>query len=482
MITLISALFLLIAGYFIYGKFVERIFVIDDNNPTPAYETNDGIDYMPLNPVKGWLIQLLNIAGLGPVFGAVAGAVYGPPALIWIVLGCIFAGAVHDYFSGMLSLRHNGSQFPALVEKYLGKSVKAFIYIISLALMMLVTAAFTAGPAELIALKTNGAIPFMAALVIIFAYFVLAAVLPIDKIIGRVYPYLGAALILMAVTIVLGLIFSGAQIPELTLTNHHPEGLPVWPLIMVTISCGAISGFHSTQSPIVSRTIKKESDGRKVFFGAMIAEGVIALIWATAGMTFFNGTAGLAEALAVGGPAGVIDTISIEMLGSFGAILAFLTAILLPITTGDTALRSSRMMLTEAVAGLRKSKKAPRMFWMTLCVGVPAFLLSTIDYMFLWRYLGFANQTVAATMLWVAAVYLIKEDRFHYIAGIPALFMTGVVGTYFLYAPETLNLDYGISVIGGLVPVAVTGYLYVRAIVRQNASSKVTDREAAYEH
>lgn len=479
MITLLSALLLLISGYFIYGKIVERIFVIDDNNPTPAYETNDGVDYMPLHPIKGWLIQLLNIAGLGPVFGAVAGAVYGPPALLWIVFGCIFAGAVHDYFSGMLSLRHNGSQFPALVEKYLGKSVKAFIYIISLALMMLVTAAFTAGPAELIALKTDGAIPFMAALIIIFAYFVLAAVLPVDKIIGRIYPFLGAALILMAVTIIIGLIFSGTPIPNLTFENQHPEGLPVWPLIMVTISCGAISGFHSTQSPIVARTVKKESDGRKVFFGAMIAEGVIALIWATAGMTFFNGTGGLAAALAAGGPAGVIDTISIEMLGSFGAILAFLTAILLPITTGDTALRSSRMMLTEAVAGIRKNGTTPKMFWMTVCVGVPAFLLSTIDYTFLWRYLGFANQTVAATMLWVAAVYLLKEGKFHYIAGIPALFMTGVVGTYFLYAPETLNLDYVISVIGGLIPVAVTGFLYIKAIMKQRTAEV---KDALYEH
>lgn len=478
MLTFFIALFLLIAGYIIYGKLVEKIFVIDNDNPTPAYKTNDGVDYMPMHPIKGWLIQLLNIAGLGPVFGAVAGAVYGPPSLIWIVVGCIFAGAVHDYFAGMLSLRHNGSQFPALVERYLGKGVKAFIYIVSLALMILVTAAFTAGPAELISLKTDGAIPFFLALVIIFAYFVMAAVLPINKIIGRIYPFFGAVLIIMAVSVMIGLLVSDTPIPNLTLENQHPEGLPVWPLIMVTISCGAISGFHSTQSPIIARTVKKESDGRKVFFGAMIAEGVIALIWATAGMTFFNGTGGLADALAAGGPAGVIDTISIEMLGSAGAILAFLGAIILPITTGDTALRSSRMMLTEAVTSIRKSGKTPKMIWMTICVGVPAFLLSTIDYTFLWRYLGFTNQTVAATMLWVATVYLLKEGKLHYIAGIPALFMTGVVGTYFLYAPETLNLDYGISVIGGLVPVAVTGFLYVRAIFKQRS---IRIENAAYE-
>lgn len=479
MLTLLISLFLLVTGYIVYGKIVERIFVIDDKNPTPAYKTNDGVDYMPMHPFKGWLIQLLNIAGLGPVFGAVAGAVYGPPALIWIVVGCIFAGAVHDYFAGMLSLRHNGSQFPALVERYLGKGVKVFIYIVSLALMILVTAAFTAGPAELIELKSGGAIPFFVALIIIFTYFVIAAILPIDKIIGRIYPFFGAVLIIMAVSVLFGLIFSSTPIPNLTFENQHPAGLPVWPLIMVTISCGAISGFHSTQSPIIARTVKKESDGRRVFFGAMIAEGVIALIWATAGMTFFHGTGGLADALAAGGPAGVIDTISIEMLGSAGAILAFLGAIILPITTGDTALRSSRMMLTEAVTGMRKNKKVPKMLWMTICVGVPAFLLSTIDYTFLWRYLGFTNQTVAATMLWVATVYLLKEAKFHYIAGIPALFMTGVVGTYFLYAPETLNLDYGISVIGGLIPVAVTGYLYVRAILKQRTAEV---KDPAYEH
>src|SRR5690625_5132663 len=274
----------------------------------------------------------------------------------------------------------------------------------------------------------------------------------------------------MAVAVLAGLMFSETKIPNLTLTSAHPEKLPVWPLLMITISCGAISGFHSTQSPIIARTVRKESEGRKVFFGAMIAEGVLALIWATAGMTFFGGTDGLATALANGGPAGVVDSISIGYLGSVGALLAFLGAVILPITTGDTALRSSRMILTEAVGDYVKVGTRPKLFIMTICVGVPAFLLSTIDYMFLWRYLGFTNQTVAATMLWVATVYLLKEGKFHYIAGIPALFMTGVVGTYFLYAPETLNLDYGFSVIGGLIPVAVTGFLYIRSIMRESTS------------
>ncbi|KKK35063.1 carbon starvation protein CstA [Salinicoccus sediminis] len=471
MLTLIFAIILLIAGYMVYGKIIEKIFVIDDNNETPAYKSGDGVDYIPMHPVKGWLIQLLNIAGLGPVFGAVAGALYGPVALIWIVFGCIFAGAVHDYFSGMLSIRNNGAQFPALVEKYLGKSVKVFVYVVSLVLMILVAAAFTAGPAELIALKTGGAIPFAAALVIIFSYFVIAAILPINKIIGRIYPVFGAILIIMAAAVLAGLMFSGTKIPNLTLTSAHPEELPVWPLLMITISCGAISGFHSTQSPIIARTVRKESEGRKVFFGAMIAEGVLALIWATAGMTFFGGTGGLATALANGGPAGVVDSISIGYLGSVGALLAFLGAVILPITTGDTALRSSRMILTEAVGDYVKVGARPKLFIMTICVGVPAFLLATIDYMFLWRYLGFSNQMVAATMLWVATAYLIKEGKFHFISGLPAIFMTGAVGAYFFYAPETLNMNYEISLALGMIPVAVTTVLYIRAVLRQKSRS-----------
>lgn len=469
MLTLIFAIILLVVGYMVYGKIIEKIFVIDDNNETPAYKSGDGVDYIPMHPVKGWLIQLLNIAGLGPVFGAVAGALYGPVALIWIVFGCIFAGAVHDYFSGMLSIRNNGAQFPAMVEKYLGKSVKVFIYVVSLVLMILVAAAFTAGPAELIALKTGGAIPFAAALVIIFGYFVLSAILPINKIIGRIYPVFGAILIIMALAVLAGLLFSGTTIPNISLTSAHPENLPVWPLLMITISCGAISGFHSTQSPIIARTVRKESEGRKVFFGAMIAEGVLALIWATAGMTFFGGTEGLAAALANGGPAGVVDAISIGYLGAAGALLAFLGAVILPITTGDTALRSSRMILTEAVGSYVKVGARPKLFIMTVCVAVPAFLLATIDYMFLWRYLGFSNQMVAATMLWVATAYLIKEGKFHFIAGLPALFMTGAVGAYFFYAPETLNMNYEISLVLGTVPVIVTAALYARAVYRQKS-------------
>ncbi len=466
MATFLGSIVLLIAGYAVYSKVIEKAFKIDDSRKTPAYTVNDGMDYVPMSWWKGWLIQLLNIAGLGPIFGAVAGALYGPVAFIWIVLGSIFAGGVHDYFSGMLSLKHKGAQFPQIVGKYLGKFAQKSIVIISLVLMVLVTAAFTAGPAELIAQISP--ISFLGAIVIIFAYFFIAAILPIDKIIGKIYPVFGAIIIFMAVAIGGVLIFGNYSIPNLTMSNLHPEELPIWPLLMVTISCGAISGFHSTQSPIIARTMKKESEGRKVFYGAMIGEGVIALVWAAAGMTFFGGTGGLQSALAAGGPAGVINEMSSSMLGTVGGVLALLAVIILPVTTGDTALRSSRMIVMDSVSKWFDPDKKATVIMATVVLSVPAFLLSTIDYSFLWRYVGGTNQLSATIMLWVVVSYLLKEGRAHahVLAGIPALFMTGVVATYFLYAPEMLNLDYTFSLIGGGLVTLVVFLMYVRQMIR----------------
>lgn len=263
MVTFIASIVLLIVGYIVYGKVVERIFGINDQNPTPAYTNNDGLDYMPMSWWKASLIQLLNIAGTGPIFGAIMGALYGPVAFIWIVVGCIFAGAVHDYFSGMVSLRHNGAQFPTIVGKYLGENLKYITTIVSIFLMVLVAAAFTAAPAQLLTQITP--LNFTTWLLIIFVYLVLAAVLPINKVIGRVYPIFGAILIFMAVSIGIGLFFFDYSIPNLTLSNLHPGEMPIWPLLMVTISCGAISGFHSTQSPILARTLKKRVKAEKCF-------------------------------------------------------------------------------------------------------------------------------------------------------------------------------------------------------------------------
>jgi carbon starvation protein CstA len=464
MLTFFGALLLLIVGYAVYSKFVERVFVVNDETPTPAYTKRDNLDYVPMSWWKGNLIQLLNIAGLGPIYGAVAGALYGPVAFIWIVIGTIFAGGVHDYFSGMLSMRHGGAQYPSLVGRYLGNTVKSFINLLSLVLMMLVAAAFTAGPAQLISQITP--VSFTVALVLIFGYFLLATVLPVNRIIGKIYPLLGGILLFMAVAIGIALLFTDKQIPNLTIENLHPGELPIWPLLMVTISCGAISGFHCTQSPIIACTMKKETDGRKIFYGAMVIEGVIALIWAAAGMTFFNGTGGLQEALAAGGPSGVVNEISTSLLGTLGGILAILGVIILPITTGDTALRSSRMILTDLVSKFYKMDKKYKVLFVTIPVALPTFYLATIDYTFLWRYVGWTNQVVASVMLWTGTMYLLKNGKFHWICGVPAMFMTGVVCTYIFYAPEGLSLNYHLSLVIGFSLAFIVLLWYVGQIVK----------------
>lgn len=466
MATFFGALLLLFLGYAFYSKFVERVFVINDATPTPAYTKRDNLDFMPMSWWKGNLIQLLNIAGTGPIYGAIAGALYGPVAFIWIVVGCIFAGAVHDYFSGMMSMRHNGAQFPTLVGKYLGRYMKLFINLFSIILMLLVAAAFTAAPAQLIAQLTP--ISFTAALVLIFCYFFMATILPINQVIGKLYPLFGAILLFMAVGIAVTLLLSGKPMPNLTFENLHPGDLPIWPLLMVTISCGAISGFHSTQSPIVARTMMKESDGRKIFYGAMIIEGVIALIWAAAGMTFFNGTAGLQEALAAGGPSGVVNEISMTLLGAVGGLLAVIGVIILPITTGDTALRSCRMIITETLSKFFNMDGKVKLLAISILVTAPTFYLSTIDYSFLWRYVGWTNQVTAAVMLWTATVYLLRNNKLHWICGVPALFMTAAVSMYIFLAPEGFHLSYGISLTIGSVITALVASWYVVQIYKYN--------------
>ena len=466
MFTLIGSIALLLLGYIIYGKFVEKVFVVNDATPTPAYTKQDNLDYVPMPAWKGWTIQLLNIAGLGPIYGAIAGALYGPVAMIWIVFGCIFAGAVHDYFAGMLSLRHGGAQFPTLVQKYLGKLMRVFTDVVSVVLMVLVAAAFTAGPAAVIASKTG--ITFMLAIVIIFVYFFLAAILPINQIIGRIYPLFGAVLLIMAISILIALLTSDIKVPELTFANMHPGELPIWPLLMITISCGAISGFHSTQSPIISRTLKKESEGRRVFYGAMIGEGVIALIWCAAGMSFYGGTSQLSTVISAVGAGGVVDEIAIGLLGTVGGLLAILSVIILPITTGDTSLRSARMIVLDFLGSRIKGSDKTVAVLATIAVTIPAFYLSTIDYQFLWRYVGMTNQMVATVMLWVATSYLLKQGKFHWISGLPALFMTAVVFTYLLVAPEGFGLNYNLSMIIGFSCTIAVGLFYAYQIARHN--------------
>lgn len=319
---------------------------------------------------------------------------------------------------------------------------------------------------------------FSTVLILIFTYFLIATILPVNQVIGKIYPLFGAILIFMAVAIGGALLFIDTPIPNLTFANLHPQELPIWPLLMVTVSCGAISGFHCTQSPIVARTLKNERDGRKVFYGAMIGEGVIALIWAAAGMTFFNGTEGLQAAIAAGGPAGAVNEISTSLLGTLGGILAVLGVIILPITTGDTALRSSRMILKEMVhiKGTKQTDWKQALAF-SIPVALPAFYLSTIDYSFLWRYVGWSNQLVATVTLWAATIYCLRHGKFHWICGIPALFMTGVVGSYIFYAPEGFNLNYQLSMmIGAFITIAVTiWYIYK---IRSKITKQLTETAA----
>lgn len=469
MVTFFIALAALICGYFVYGKFVEKVLGIDPQAQTPAVVNNDGVDYVPMDWKKIFLIQFLNIAGLGPIYGAIAGALWGPVAFLWIVFGAIFAGAVHDYFSGMLSIKHNGASISELVGMYLGNTARQVMRVFTVVLLILVGTVFMLGPATLLAALTSG-ITVTVWLGIILAYYFLATILPVDKIIGRIYPLFGAALLIMAVGIAGGLIVGGYQIPELTLQNLHPKGLPIWPLLFVTIACGAISGFHATQSPLMARCVKNQTHGRKVFYGAMISEGIIALIWAAAAMTFFNGTEGLQAALAEGGPGGVVHTLSTTLLGKVGGLLAILGVIACPITSGDTAFRSARLTIADALKF--EQKPVAKRLSIAIPVMTIGFLISQIDFGIVWRYFAWSNQTLAMMVLWTAAAFLAKEERLHWIATIPATFMTGVSITYILQAPEGLGLSTSISYPVGIVSAIAALVLFLTKAAKKTQKAQ----------
>jgi carbon starvation protein CstA len=430
MIVFFLSIALLIAGYFTYGFVVDRIFGIDPNRPTPARTMADGVDYVEMSPRKLFLVQLLNIAGLGPIFGPILGALYGPSALLWIVIGSIFGGAVHDYFSGMLSLHHEGRSIPDVVGQQLGNGFKQFMRLFSVVLLLLVGVVFVLGPAKLLGQLSHLPVPVWVAL--IFVYYFLATILPIDKIIGRIYPIFGAVLIFMAVGLTAALIFKGYHFyPELTLANLHPKGLPLWPLMFVTIACGAVSGFHATQSPMMARCMGNEKYGRPVFYGAMIGEGIIALIWATLGMSFYNGSAALGAALAHGGPSAVVNEISTTLLGPFGGLLAIIGVVVLPITSGDTAFRSARLIIADFVK-IPQQALAKRLLLAVPLFAV-GFFISQGNFGVIWRYFGWANQTLATIVLWAGAAYLLRQGKLHWIATVPATFMTAVAASYLAY-------------------------------------------------
>ena len=441
MLTFIISIGLLIVAYFTYGKFVERFFGASSAIATPVKRLADGVDYHELKPWRIFVIQFLNIAGLGPIFGAILGAAYGPMAYVWIVIGCIFMGATHDYFSGMLSIRHDGTSLPDIVGKYLGNNVRKFMTFFTGFLLLAVGVSFVNGPADLLGNLTNMSMtPW---LYVIFAYYILATLLPIDKIIGKIYPFMGLALIFMAVAVGGYLLYGGftgkLYLEELTfdtMKNMHadPANNILFPMLFIVISCGAISGFHATQSPMMARCMTDEKYGRPIFYGAMISEGLVAMIWATAAMAYFGGAEGLNAAAEAGKtPAIIVDVICNSWLGRLGAIIAIVGVVVCPITSGDTAFRSMRLIIADALKFNQKPIKN------RLIVSVPifvvAYLLCNVDFSTIWKYVGIGNQVLATITLWTAATYLAKKGKAHWMMSLPATFLSIVCTTYFLIAP-----------------------------------------------
>lgn len=468
MITFFVCLALLILGYGIYGAFVEKVFK-PDNRPTPCTLHPDGVDYVPIKTWRAFLIQLLNIAGLGPIFGALSGAIWGPSVMLWIVFGSIFAGAVHDFLSGMLSIRNDGASISEIVGIYLGPKMKTVMRIFSVILLVMVGVVFMVGPAGLLALLTPNVLDIKFWTIVILIYYFLATLLPIDKIIGKIYPIFGICLIIMAVGIAGATIANNDTLPmmEMTLQNLHPDGKPIWPLMFITVACGAISGFHATQSPMIARCMTSEKQGRKIFYGAMIAEGIIALIWASAGIAFYYATdGGLIKLLeAGGGNSTVVYDMSMSLLGPVGGVLAMIGVIACPITSGDTAFRSARLTIADWFNIDQKNmKKRLALSIPLLAVG---YVISKFDYSIVWRYFSWSNQTLAMIALWAGATYLGKfvDKKVSLIAAIPATFMSAVSVTYILIADEGFKLSTSIGYPIGIVACIIFAGIYTYKVL-----------------
>ena len=476
MITFVICIIVLVLGYIFYSSFIERMEKIDPGRQTPAYKLKDDVDYIPMPWWRGFLIQFLNIAGLGPIFGAVAGAMWGPVAFLWIVLGSVFAGAVHDYFSGMMSIRHNGLSITEIVGIYLGKGTKQIMRGFTVILMVIVGAVFIMGPAKIL----SGLTPDFATMTfwvwVVFFYYLLATMLPIDKIIGKIYPVFGFALFFMAFGLIIALFVKGYHVPELNLLqikNYHTDSakFPVFPMMFITIACGAISGFHSTQSPLMARCITNEKLGRRVFYGAMITEGIVALIWAAIGMSFYGGVKELNEVMSAnqGNAAFIVNQISNSLLGKLGGLLALLGVVAAPVTSGDTAFRSARLIVADFL-NFKQSPVRNR-----LMISVPLFtvgyLLTRMDFSIIWRYFAWSNQTLAMVVLWAITVYLIQGKKQYWITLIPALFMTAVTTTYLLLAPEGFHLPKEISYPIGILVSLISFMIFLkyrRSLINSN--------------
>lgn len=465
MISFTICLLVLIIGYFTYGRFAERVFKVDDR-PTPALTKTDGVDYIPMPSWKLFMIQFLNIAGIGPIFGAIMGAKFGTASYLWIVLGSIFAGATHDFFAGMLSVRNGGESLPDIIGRYLGGKAKLVMRIFTILLMVLVGAVFVASPAGLLANLTPDSLNLTFWIIVIFLYYLLATLLPVDKIIGKVYPIFAIALIFMAAGVLVMLYVHHPALPELWdgLGNTHPNAdkLPIFPIMFVSIACGAISGFHATQSPLMARCMKTERVGRPVFYGAMITEGIVALVWAAAA-TYFFGENGMGETNA----AVVVNKITSSWLGTVGGVLAVLGVIAAPITSGDTAFRSARLIVSDFLKMEQKSISKRLLISIPLFVVAIALLLYSLKdaqgFNLIWRYFAWANQTLSVFTLWAITVFLVKERKgFYYLMTmLPALFMTSVCVTYICVAPEGFAMPVNLSFIPALCAVIVSAVLFI---------------------
>ena len=487
MISLILSLIALVLGFLLYGKFVERVFGPESDRPTPAVAKADGVDYVALPTWKVFMIQFLNIAGTGPIFGAIMGAKFGPASYLWIVFGCIFAGAVHDYLTGMLSLRKGGVGLPEIIGDYLGQGTKKVVLVFTMVLLVLVAAVFVYSPAIILGdIAGDGSSTSMMIWVgVIFVYYFIATMLPIDKIIGKIYPLFAFALIFMAIALMIGLFVKWPSIPELWdgLGNMGPsvgvKGQPIFPCLFITIACGAISGFHATQSPLMARCLKNEKLGRPVFYGSMITEGLVALVWAAVSSYFFfdGGAAECGSDITAAAPT-VVTTVSKTWLGVLGGVLAILGVVAAPITSGDTALRSTRLIIADFL------KFDQRPVRNRLLISVPLFVVTALLLWFniadsngfntIWRYFGWANQTLAVFSLWAVTVYLLRNKKGlqYLISGIPAAFMTAVSVTFILVDKVGFGVKAEAAPWIGLITFTIAGLILSLMKMRHDAKQQ----------
>lgn len=466
MITFGICLAVLIAAYFLYGGLLSRVAKLDKGADVPSKTMYDGVDYMPLPRWRIFLIQLLNIAGTGPIFGAILGACYGPVAFLWITLGGILMGAMHDFFAGVISLRNGGKSLPETIGKYLGGGMRRFSLVVIPILMVLVGGVFIVTPSKILTSMTD--IPYLWWVGIVIVYYIVATIMPVDKIIGKIYPVFGAALIFMALAMLGVILFGNYSVPELnTLDNMHyaADKLPIVPTLFISIACGAISGFHATQSPLMARCMTSETQARPIFFGAMISESIIALIWAAVAMAFFGGVEGLNGWMqANGNDAGLaVSTISVTTLGTVGSILALLGVVAAPITSGDTAFRSARLI----VADMLNFDQRP--IWKRLAVSLPLFAVGVgiafIDFDIIWRYFAWSNQALSVLTLWMITAWLMRRrSRASWLALIPAMIMTYICASFVFVSDQFVgmgacDLAY---IYGGAVTAVLSGLLILK--------------------